>query len=115
MSKAKIEYSKLESSGSDQNGKHLLGSILGDEDDELYDLQEEAMRRDGLTEVEKKSIPSSNFKEDRKMIMGEHDFMTPLQGMGMGAATSPPQAVGCFTGYRLAALAAEKEWSQRSS
>ena len=58
MSKAKIEYSKLESSGSDQNGKHLLGSIPGD-DDELYDLQEEAMRRDGLTEEEKKSIPSS--------------------------------------------------------
>ena len=68
MSKAKIEYSKLESSGSDQNGKHLLGSILGDEDDELYDLQEEAMLRDGLTEVENKSIPSSNFKENRKKM-----------------------------------------------
>ena len=57
MSKAKNEYSKLESSGSDQNGKHLLGSSLGDEDDELYDLQEEAMLRDGLTEVEKNQFP----------------------------------------------------------
>ena len=92
MSKAKIEYSKLESSGSDQNGMHLLGSSLGDEDDKLYDLQEEAMRRDGLTEVENKSIPSSNFKENRKKIMGELNFMTPMQGMGMGTATSPPQA-----------------------
>ena len=59
MSKAKIEYSKVDSSGPDQNGKHLLGPIPGGDYDKLFDLEEEALRMDGLTEEEKKSIPSS--------------------------------------------------------
>ena len=49
------------------------------------------MWMDGLREEEKKSIPSFNFKEDRKNITGEEEFMTPLQGIGMGVTTSPEQ------------------------
>ena len=90
MSKAKIENHMKESSGSDQNGMHLLGSIPGD-DDELYDQQEEAMRRDGKTEEEKKSSSSHNFEEGREKSKGEDKFMTPLQGFGMGKTTSPAQ------------------------
>ena len=88
MSKAKIENHMKESSGSDQNGMHLLGSIPGD-DDELYDQQEEAMRRDGKTEEEKKSSSSRNFEEGREKSKGEDKFMTPLQGFEMGKTTSP--------------------------
>ena len=36
--------------------------------------------------------PAYNFKEDRQKIMGEDKFMTPPQGFGMGATTSPAQA-----------------------
>ena len=90
ISKAKIQDSKIESSGSDQNGMHLLDSIPGD-DDELYDRQEEAMRMDGQTEEEKKSSSSYNFEEGREKSAGEDKFMTPLQGFGMGKTTSPAQ------------------------
>ena len=40
-SKAKIEQNAIGAIGSHQNGQHLLGPTQGDEDDELYDLQEE--------------------------------------------------------------------------
>ena len=58
MSKATMGYQAVDASGSHQNGKHLLGSIPGGDYDELFDLEEEAMRLDGLTEEEKKSILS---------------------------------------------------------
>ena len=90
MSKAKIEYNMEDSSGSDQNGKHLLGPIPGD-DDELSDRQEEAMRMDGQTEEKKKSSSSYNFDEGREKSAREDTFMTPLQGFGMGKTTSPAQ------------------------
>ena len=91
MSKAKIEYHIEESSGSDQNGKHLLGPIP-DDDDELSDRQEEAMRMDGQTEEGKKSGSSYNFEEGREKSAGEDTLMTPLQGFGMRKTTSPAQA-----------------------
>ena len=43
----------IDAPGSDQNGKHLLGSSPGSEDaheNALYGMEEEAMRMDGLAE-----------------------------------------------------------------
>ena len=75
-----------------QNGKHLLGPIAGSEYNESYDLEEEAMLKDSLTEMGEKSSAPSNFKMGRENITGEDEYMTPLQGIGMGATTSPTQS-----------------------
>ena len=75
-SRLKIGFKAVDAQGSHKNGKHLLGPIPGSEDDESYDLEEEAMRMDGLTEMERKSSAPSNFKMER----GEDEYTTPLQG-----------------------------------
>ena len=85
-SKAKIEQNVIGAIGSHQNGQHLLGPIQGDEDDELYDLQEEAMLRDGQSGMDKNSIAPGNFKMNRENKAGEGEYLTPMQG---GATTSP--------------------------
>ena len=90
MSKVKMGYEALDASSSQQDGKHLLGSIPGDDHDE-FDLEEQAMRMDVLTEEEKKAISPLNFKKDSENITGEDEFMTPLQGNGMGATTKGPE------------------------
>ena len=88
-SRLKIGFKAVDAQGSHQNGKHLLGPIPGGEYNESYDLEEEAMRMDGQTEMENKSSAPSNFKMDRENITGEDENMTSLQGTGMGATTSP--------------------------
>ena len=53
ITRSKMGTNAIDDPGSDQSGKHLLGSIPGSEDaheDALYDLEEEAMRMDGLAE-----------------------------------------------------------------
>ena len=99
MSKANMGYQAVDAAGSHQNGKHLLGSIPGCDYNKLFDLEEEAMWLDALTEEKKKAIPKYDFKEDHENITREDEFsMTPLQGKGIGATTSPEQA-GLVQGF----------------
>ena len=53
-SKIKMDTKPLDVPGPDQNGKHLLGPSTGSEIEYVYDLEEEGMRRDVLTEELKK-------------------------------------------------------------
>ena len=56
------------------------------------------MRIDGQTKMKNTSSAPSNFKMDRENITGEDEYMTSLQGIGMGATTSPAQA-GLIQGF----------------
>ena len=84
MSKAKMGKNMIDALGSHQNGKHLLGPTLGGEDDELYDLQEEAMQMGGQA-----GMAPENFTMNRENDTGEDEYQTPMQGVGIGATTSP--------------------------
>ena len=90
--KSRYRYKTIDTTGSYQNGEHLLGPIPGGEYNESYDLEEEAMRMDGQTEMKNKSSAPSNIKMDREEITGKDENMTSLQGIGLGATTSPAQA-----------------------
>ena len=86
MSKAKMGYQAVEASGSHQNGKHLLGPIPDGYYDELFDLEEEAMLRDGQV-----GMAPGSFTMNRENDTGEDEYLTPMQGVGIGATTNPGQ------------------------
>ena len=53
----KMGFKAVDATGSHPNGKHLLGPSPGSEythGDEAYDLEEEAMQKDSLAEMEQK-------------------------------------------------------------
>ena len=55
-SKSKMGFKAVDESGSHQNGMHLLSPIPGGDYNELFDLEEEAMRMDCLTEMKQKQV-----------------------------------------------------------
>ena len=85
MIKAKM-YDAVKTPGSHQDGQHLLGSIQGDDHDELFDQEEAAMLRDGQA-----GTAPGNFTMNRENDTGEDEYLTPMQGVGIGATTSPGQ------------------------
>ena len=84
-SKAKMGDDAVKTPGSHQNGQHLLGSIQGDDHDELFDQEEAAMLRDGQA-----GTAPGNFTMNREET-GEDEYLTPMQGVRIGATTSPGQ------------------------
>ena len=55
----------------------------------LIFLQEEAMLRDGQSGMDNCSSAPGNFKMNRENKAGEGEYLTPMQGVGFGATTSP--------------------------
>ena len=75
--------------GSEQNGKHLLGSNPGSDDDEQYDREEAATMMDGLAEeraIEKKDELEVETEIEESDL---DDCKTPKQGGSIGGSTRP--------------------------
>ena len=86
----------IDAPGSDQNGKHLLGSspAPGREDQDahknaLYEMEEEAMRIDCLAE-ELGSENKDEMEDETKVEESEScEYKTAHKGIGIGVTTRP--------------------------
>ena len=88
-SKVKMDIKPLDVPGSDQDGKHLLGPSPGNENEDVYDLEEEGMRRDVSTEELKKK---KEDEDEGEILTEEPDsggYVTPHQGIEVGVTTRP--------------------------
>ena len=90
----KMGTTAIDARGSDQNGKHLLGSRPGSEDaheNALNDMvmEEEAMGMDGLVE-ELVSENKDELEDVTKVEESEScEYKTPHKGIGIGVTTRP--------------------------
>ena len=94
--KSRYRYKTIDTTGSYQNGQHLLGPIPGDEDDESYDSEEEAMRMDGSAEKLGSGNEDEMKDEARVEVSNPFEYETQEEGLAIGSITRPTSL--CFTG-----------------